>query len=121
MFHFGPASAGSGESAEVTVRFVVEPDGFDDPPRLDWRAVEIDGEPSGKQLGRLLREIADWYDRNPDDGEMGIAWRVQDPYLEWAQAKHALQLAWHRVGFASDYESLRAAMKTVDDSRDEEE
>ena len=109
-----------GEAAEVTIKFVVKPEGFDDPPRLGWRAVEIDGEPPAGQLARLLGEIADWYERDRADRESGIAWRVHEPYFAWAEATQALQRAWHRVGIASNYKSLRAAMKAVDQSRDEE-
>jgi hypothetical protein len=51
-----------GQHWTITVSFVVEREDFSDPPLLDWRAVDIDGA-SGGQLPRMLREIADWCER----------------------------------------------------------
>lgn len=50
-----------GQHWTISVSFVVERRDFSDPPRLSWRAVDIDGG-TGGQLPRMLREIADWYE-----------------------------------------------------------
>ena len=50
----------------VTVSFVVEREDFSDPPLMDWRAVDIDGDAQVAELPRILREIADWYERGRD-------------------------------------------------------
>ena len=109
-----------GEWWPVSVRFVVEPQDLLSESRVSWRAVEIDGGVPAGQLSRLLREIADWYDREPNQAgrryvdTMGNSWSI---YYEWCQTVWALERAWHRVGLADDAASFRTAKDEVDTAR----
>ena len=108
-----------GEHWPVLVRFVVQPDDFLPEPRVSWRAVQIEGEPPAGQLGRLLREIADWYERDREEGNPHVvvlrkAWPI---YYKWRQAMDALERATHRVAVARDAGSFRSAMEAVEQAR----
>ena len=48
-----------GEHREVTLRFVAEPNTFDDADGFEWRALEVKGVPAGSGLAQTLRAIAD--------------------------------------------------------------
>lgn len=47
----------------MSVSFVAMAETFAEPPAIRWRAVQITGEVPGGQLPRILRELADWYER----------------------------------------------------------
>ncbi len=53
-----------GEFRTTWVRFVVEPTDLSEKPDLSWRAVELEGSVSRRQLAPLLRSIADWCERD---------------------------------------------------------
>jgi len=53
-----------GEFRTTWVRFVVEPTDLSESPGLSWRAVELEGSVSRRQLAPLLRSIADWCERD---------------------------------------------------------
>jgi len=52
-----------GEFRTTWVRFVVERTDLSENPGLSWRAVELEGSVSRRQLAPLLRSIADWCER----------------------------------------------------------
>jgi hypothetical protein len=108
-----------GEHGTVTLRFVIQPQDFSSVPRLSWRAVEIENEPPGGQLSRLLREIADWYDSEPlaDNPEVAKNRALSRPYFEWANCQQVLERLWHQVAVAPDIDALRNAAREIEDSR----
>ena len=53
-----------GERRAVTVRFVAEPNTFEDTDGFAWRALEVDGLAEGSGLAQTLRAIADVIDRS---------------------------------------------------------
>lgn len=108
-----------GEHRSVLVRFVVEPEDFSPVPRLSWRAVEIDGEPPGGQLSRLLREIADWYDQEPLPGNPEVVKNrtLLSSYLEWGTTQHAVERLWHQVAVAPDIDALRRVAREVEECK----
>jgi hypothetical protein len=96
-----------GEHWPVTVRFIVEPQDFLPEPRVSWRAIEVEGDPPAGQLSRLLREIADWYERERgmDHNPYVVTVTHRRSWQErhaWSQAQWALERAWHRVDVAPD-------------------
>lgn len=111
-----------GEAQTVRVSFITEPDDFTPVPRVSWRAVEIERDPPGRQLGRLLREIADWYERAPLDGNPAVIANraVTRSYLAWAQHADSLERLWHEVGVAPDLPSLRTAVRRAGPLQDAE-
>lgn len=112
-----------GEARTVTISFVVEPEDFANPPLVSWRAVEVGGEPAGRQLGRLLREIADWYEREPltDNPEVIKNRGLQRHYMEWAKAAFAVERIRHEVSVAPDGGALRAVVNKAHVSRGREQ
>ena len=48
-----------GEHRAVTLRFVAEPNSFEDADGFAWRALEVSGVPEGAGLAQTLRAIAD--------------------------------------------------------------
>jgi hypothetical protein len=104
-----------GESHSVTVRFVVAPNDFAAMPRVSWRAVEVEGDPRGRQLGRLLREIADWYEREPLDGnpELSKNRSVFPHYYAWTKAAGALDRIGDQLAVAPDLATLRRLVRTA--------
>lgn len=101
-----------GEHRRVTVRFVVQAEDFAAPPRVSWRAVEIEGAPEGGQLSRLLREIADWYERSTCETREVIAnARLQPLYATWAETSRAVKDVWRDVAAAPDVGAVRAAVR----------
>lgn len=55
-----------GEWRTTWVRFVVEPKLLGQPDPLSWRAIELEGSVTPKQLAPLLRSMADWAEQQPD-------------------------------------------------------
>jgi hypothetical protein len=109
-----------GEHWPVTVRFEVEPQDFEAEPLVSWRAVEVDGAPPAGQLGRVLREVADWYEREGDGhgGRYVDAKReVWTAYYEWSQATWTLDRATHRLGIAHDHKMFVHALRAVEAAR----
>ena len=108
-----------GEHSSVRVGFVVEPEDFSPVPRLSWRAVEIENEPPGGQLSRLLREIADWYDREPLAGNPEVVMNrvLSRSYFDWASSQHALERLCHQVAVAPDIDALRHAARRIEDGK----
>lgn len=108
-----------GEHSSVMVRFVVEPEDFSPVGRLNWRAVEIQGEPPGGQLSRLLREIADWYGRKPlaDNPEVVKNRALSRSYLAWATSYQALERLWHQVAVAPDLDALRRVAREIEEQK----
>lgn len=112
-----------GETRLVRVSFVVEPEDFTPVPRVGWRAVKIEGEPPGRQLGRLLREVADWYEReqSPDNPEVVKRRAHWSLYFDWATVAHALERLWHEVAVAPDAGALEDAIDRADALKQREE
>jgi hypothetical protein len=83
----------------VSVSVIVYPEDFTDPPLLGHRAVQVDGEVPGGQLPRILREVADKYERDwsglPEINSDRVLFSL---WLRWSNARWALERACWELG-----------------------
>jgi hypothetical protein len=112
-----------GEFSPASVHFILQREDFLPNSLVSWRAVRIEGEPAAGQLSRILREIADWYDREPldENPEVSKERSVWPAYYAWSQKRWELNRASHRIAVAPDRPALLSAMDEAGDVRDREQ
>jgi hypothetical protein len=77
-----------GEFRSTWIRFVVQPNDLSGEPGLSWRAIELEGSVSKRELAPLLRSIARWCEREepdspgPTDGGSAAGPRAAEPENE---------------------------------------
>jgi hypothetical protein len=107
-----------GERQTVTLSFIVEPaDGdFAESPSLEYRALEIDARPPVRELPRMLREIADKYQRthSPETPILVRNHRIRELSLPWWDARSALIRAWRDLDTAVDADARSELIRTID-------